>query len=231
MPFPSVLNTFNRPATTDRLNNPSHSALHNTVSSAVGQIEQVIGRDGNNSVAGSLIYQIRSADSDGGGHVQVANKGGTGQTTFTKGDILVATSSSVLAKFAIGPSGNFLKTNSSTASGFEYVPASGKILGSASSVVVRETEGNASIFTASIVGSVLGAGNAVRTRVDWFTEQIYSGSIVARMNYGNNNVGSVQLALAGNMGIVNSVFGFFEHIFICLYLLEISYNNLSQYIH
>src|SRR3990167_9730614 len=96
--FPSVLSTFNRPSTTSRLDNPSHSALHNTVSSAVGQIEAVIGRNGDNSVAGTLTYQIQSPDSDGGGHVQTANKGGTGQTTYNKGDIMVATSSSVISK-------------------------------------------------------------------------------------------------------------------------------------
>lgn len=100
--FPSVLNTFNRPTTTDRLNSPSHSALHNTVSSALGQVEAVIGVDGINSVVGTMMYDLRSPASGGGGHVQTAIKGGTGQTTYTKGDILAASSSSVLTKVAVG---------------------------------------------------------------------------------------------------------------------------------
>src|SRR3990167_8529043 len=108
MPFPSTLSTFNRPSTTDRLNSPSHSALHNTVSSALGQVEAVIGVAGANSVVGTFEYHVRSPPSDGGGHVQTANKGGTGQTVYTKGDILVAQSSSVVTKIAVGSDGEVL---------------------------------------------------------------------------------------------------------------------------
>ncbi len=95
MAFPSTLSTFNRPTPTDRLNSPSHSALHNTVSSALGQVEAVIGVEGSASVVGSLQYLIKSPASNGGGHVQGAAFGGTGQTTFTKGNLLVAQSASV----------------------------------------------------------------------------------------------------------------------------------------
>lgn len=119
--FPSTFSVFNRPTVNDRLNSPAHSTLHNSVSSAVGQLEAVIGRDGDSSIAGTLIYQIRSADSNGGGHVQTANKGGTGQTAFTKGDILVATSSSVLAKLAVtGIDGQALVADSATAAGVKW---------------------------------------------------------------------------------------------------------------
>lgn len=119
--FPSVLNTFSRPTTTDKLNSPSHSGLHNTVSSALGQVEAFLGVIGANSVVGTLSYDVRSPASGGGGHVQTANKGGTGQTAFTKGDILVATSSSVLTKLAIGVSdGAVLIVNSSVASGLQW---------------------------------------------------------------------------------------------------------------
>lgn len=123
--FPSTLSTFNRPSPTDRLNSPSHSALHNTVSSALGQVEAVIGVDGANSVVGTLQYLIKSPASDGGGHVQSANKGGTGQTTYTKGDLLVASSSSVLTKLATGISGQTLLVNTTTASGVEWGQPSG----------------------------------------------------------------------------------------------------------
>ena len=131
MPFPSVLNTFNRPTTTDRLNSPSHSALHNVVSSALGQVEAVIGVDGANSVVGTMVYNIRSPASDGGGHVQTASKGGTGQTTYAKGDILIASSSSVLTKLAVGGAGQVFIVNDTTATGVGWgsvtgVPASVK---------------------------------------------------------------------------------------------------------
>lgn len=120
MPFPSVLSTFNRPTPTDRLNSPSHSALHNTVSSALGQVEAVIGVDGANSVVGTLMYNVRSPGSNGGGHVQTANKGGTGQTTYAKGDMLVATSSSVLAKLALGANETFLQVDTNQATGVKW---------------------------------------------------------------------------------------------------------------
>ena len=73
MAFPSTLSTFSKPASTDRLNSPSHSGLHNTVSSALGQVEAVIGVDGANSVLGTIMSDLRNPDSPGGGHVQAAN--------------------------------------------------------------------------------------------------------------------------------------------------------------
>ena len=119
--FPSILNTFSRPTTTDKLNSPSHSSLHNTVSSALGQIEAMIGVVGVNSVVGTLSYDVRSPGSDGGGHVQTAIRGGTGQTTFIKGDILVAQSASVLSKLAVSPVNDYaLTTDSSTSSGVKW---------------------------------------------------------------------------------------------------------------
>lgn len=103
MPFPSVLSSFPIPTASSRLNSPSHSALHNQVSSALGQVEAVIGVEGTNSVVGTLEYLIKSPGSSGGGHIQGAAFGGTGQTTFNQGDILVAQSASVLSKLAVSP--------------------------------------------------------------------------------------------------------------------------------
>lgn len=126
MSFPSVFSTFNRPNPTDRLNNPSHSALHNTVSSAVGQLEAVIGQDGNNSVLGTLIGDLRSPGSPGGGHVQTANKGGTGQVTYSKGDILIASSASVLTKLSLPGIDNYsLTTDQTQFTGIKWAPSGG----------------------------------------------------------------------------------------------------------
>lgn len=120
MSFPSTLSVFNRPQATDRLNSPSHSALHNTVSSAVGQLEAVMGLADSNSVLGTIIGDLRSPGSGGGGHIQTANAGGTGQTTFTKGDILVASSTSVLSKLSVGPNGQSLVADSTQSSGIRW---------------------------------------------------------------------------------------------------------------
>ncbi len=119
MTFPSTLSTFNRPSPTDRLNSPSHSALHNTVSSAVGQIEAVIGLT-TTSLIGTLMYDVHSPDSNGGGHVQTANKGGTGQTNYNKGDVLVGQSSSILTKLGVGVDGQALIADSTQAVGIKW---------------------------------------------------------------------------------------------------------------
>jgi hypothetical protein len=119
--FPSVLNTFTRPTTTDKLNSPSHSGLHNTVSSALSQVEAFLGVVGDNSVVGTLSYNVRSPASDGGGHIQAVNKGGTGLTAFTKGDLLVGQSSSVLTKLAVSATqGYALITDSTTNVGLKW---------------------------------------------------------------------------------------------------------------
>lgn len=122
MAFPSTFSAFNTVSPSDRLNNPSHSALHNSVSSAVGQIQAVIGlNDGPNASAiGTLMHDIRSPDSDGGGHIQAVNKGGTGQTAYMKGDLLVATSSSVLARLAVGGNNQVLVADSSAPAGVKW---------------------------------------------------------------------------------------------------------------
>lgn len=150
--FPSILNTFNRPTPTDRLNSPSHSALHNTVSSALGQVEAFIGRVGDSSTLGTLVYDVRSPDSGGGGHVQSANKGGTGQTSYTKGDLLVATSSSVISKLAAGIDGQVLFANSSTASGVQWSNG----VGTAESLIPINASGNNTTGTGTFTTSILG---------------------------------------------------------------------------
>lgn len=116
--FPSVVSSFTDPLPAQKLNNPSHSAIHSSVNAAVEQLETFIGTL--SSAAGTLMYDIRAAGSNGGGHVQTANKGGTGQTSFTKGDVLVATSSSVLAKLAVGVDGQALLVDSSVAAGVKW---------------------------------------------------------------------------------------------------------------
>lgn len=120
MTYSSTFSTFNKPNPTDRLNNPSHSALHNTVSSAIGQLEAVVGLAGDSSVLGTIIGDLRSPASGGGGHVQGAAFGGTGQTTFTKGDMLVATSASVITKLAVGTDGQSPVADSTAASGIRW---------------------------------------------------------------------------------------------------------------
>lgn len=211
--FPSTLSTFARPTTTDRLNNPSHSALHNTVSSAVGQIEAVIGLS-TSSAVGSLMYDVRSPDSDGGGHVQTANKGGTGQTSYTKGDLLVATSSSVVAKLAVGADGLTIVSDSSVAAGLKWgTPRLTKIIASVlSSIVAQGTVAETSIFSIAIPGSTLGTNNAVRATVNVrdMTFEGTTASVILQATYGGARVASVLIAGHSSADLGNGTRGKFE---------------------
>lgn len=98
MAYPNNLDSFTDPQPTDRLNSPSHSGIEIAQNTALESIQSVVGIV---SSTYGITYDVRSPNSNGGGHVQTANKGGTGQTVYTKGDLLVAQSSSVLTKVAI----------------------------------------------------------------------------------------------------------------------------------
>lgn len=194
--FPSTLSTFARPTTTDRLNNPSHSALHNTVSSAVGQIEAVIGTDA--SILGTIIGDLRNPNSNGGGHVQTANKGGTGQTSYAKGDLLVATSSSVISKLAAGQDGQTLVADSSVASGIKWGAAPGSKISVSASVISFIGSSNptpdVSILSVTIPGSTLGTNNAIEATLSTVLNTFNNGaSILTKMTYGGAIISSLLL--------------------------------------
>lgn len=119
MAYPSTLTTLTNPNANDKLNSPSHSSIHSAENTAITELQTFVGTLA--STAGTLIYDIRATASDGGGHVQGVNKGGTGQTAYTKGDLLVASSSSVLTKLAVGATdGQVLKVDSTKATGLTY---------------------------------------------------------------------------------------------------------------
>lgn len=99
--FPSILTSYTNPNPTDRLNSPSHSGIETNQNLGVSQLENVIGVEGATSVVGSFQYLVKSPASNGGGHVQTPGTGGTGQTTYSKGDVLVAQSAAVISKLAI----------------------------------------------------------------------------------------------------------------------------------
>lgn len=50
----------------------------------------------------------------------IAGVGGTGQTSYTKGDLLAATGAAALGKLAVGTNGQVLRANSATATGLEW---------------------------------------------------------------------------------------------------------------
>ncbi len=192
MAFPSTLSSFSKPTTADRLNSPSHSGLHNTVSSALGQVEAVIGVDGANSVLGTIMSDLRNPDSGGGGHVQTTNKGGTGQTVLTKGDILVAQSSSVLSKLAVGNDGQALVANSSVASGVNWGIPNVKptiIVYSVASVETWTKPANLSYIEVELVaGGASGDGDGNQFAGDGGGAGGYAKTVIVASNLGVTEV-------------------------------------------
>lgn len=194
--YPSTISSFTDPQPTDRLNSPAHSAIHSSVNAAVEQIERFVGTT--SSAIGTLMYDIRAAASNGGGHVQTAAKGGTGQTTFTKGDLLVATGPSVLTKLAVGTDGQILSASSVAAAGVAWVNSqSSKVFASVvSSMIGSNTVAEASIFSATIPGSTLGIDNAIRATVN-IRDFAFAGatsSVLLQGVYGGARVASVLLS-------------------------------------
>lgn len=149
--FPSTIGTFTNPVASNKLNSPSHSAIETAQNNELIQIENVIGVDGASSIIGTIIGDLRSPGSNGGGHVQTANKGGTGQISYTKGDLLIATSTSVLSKLAVGADGFALLADSTAQTGMSYQ-------GVATATTIQNetfTYARASVISASVYGIIL----------------------------------------------------------------------------
>lgn len=190
--FPSILNTFNIVNLTDRLNNPSHSTLHNSVGSVLTQVETVIGVDGVNSVVGTMMYDLRSPASKGGGHVQGAAFGGTGQTSFIKGDLLIATSASVISKLAIGADNQVLVASSVTSTGVVWATPNTTKITTNTSILTIFASPETSIITVTIPGSTLGINNAIRATAYINNYRAAgSSSVVLKAIYAGGTVASV----------------------------------------
>lgn len=201
--WPSTLTSYTDPQPTDRLNSPSHSSIESAQNDGIEKLETFIGTL--SSAVGTLVYDIRAAASDGGGHVQGANKGGTGQTSYTKGDMLVASSSSVIGKLAVGLDNQILAANSSTASGLNWVnsPAN-KVYVNHSLLTIGPNPVETSVFSTTLTGSTIGTTNAIRTIMfvqDWATDTTQCSTLTT-MFYGGQPVASIViLPTAGSLNI------------------------------
>lgn len=113
-------------------------------------LETKVGID-NSSIVTSLDYLVKNPLSTGGGHIQSANLGGTGQTNFVKGDILVASSSSVLSKLSVGLNGTVPTADSTASAGLSY-----QAVATAQTIQNQtNTYARASVVSASVYGVIL----------------------------------------------------------------------------
>lgn len=194
MAFPSTFSALVDPQASDRLNNPSHSALHQSENEAIEAIERAIGTD--SSILGTIIGDLRNPNSSGGGHVQTANRGGTGQTSFTKGDMFVATSSSVIAKLAVGANDQVLVADSAQAAGVKWSTNPGTKIGTSASVIsLFNSSSETSLLSVAIPASILGTNNVVRATVFIKRLTTSSGDDVGdfRANIGTTSVATVRV--------------------------------------
>lgn len=210
--YPSTLTSFSNPLPTDRLNSPSHSSVETAQNTAITELQTYVGVNtgASASTVGTLLYDIKSPASDGGGHIQTAIRGGTGQTTFTKGDILVASNSSTLSKLAVGSDNQILQVNSSNASGLNWANNNTNKISTSASVVTVTEGAVGSVYSVNIPGSTLGINNAIRSTIpitSWgFPNQ---NSVIAVARYGGQTVGSIMMTSIGG-----SVVGAFRHLIV-----------------
>lgn len=211
MAFPSVLSTISNPTPTNKLNSPSHSGIETAQNTAIGEIENFVGTL--SSVQGTLLYDIRSQNSNGGGHIQTADHGGTGQTSFNKGDILVGQSSSVLTKLAVGADGKAIVADSTSQTGLSY---QGVITAPAIQNQTY-TYAKASVISSSVYGVILqntpsvisgGMGLVVQFPTAAATSlialQVYTsaGSVAALIKYPDLTLPNPSNITASMLGIV-----------------------------
>ena len=189
--WPSVLSSITDPAATDRLNAPSHSSIESAQNDAIEKLETFIGTL--SSAVGTLVYNIRAAASNGGGHVHTAVLGGTGQITYTKGDMLAAQSSSVLSKLAVGLNEQRLIADSAEASGVKWVSGAGNRVFTSVITGLESAAAETSLISASIPASTLGATGAVRVILPFRCDNLGGPSIFARLQYGGGTIASVLL--------------------------------------
>lgn len=181
----------------------------NSPQAEITALETKVGVDGSADTT-SLDYLVKNAASDGGGHVQKANKGGTGQTSYTKGDLLVATSSSVLGKVGVGVNDTVLLADSTQTAGVRWAnPPGSKISNSGLTSTTTTLQGSSSVFgsimSVTIPASTLGTSGAIRTKV--YFSDFGTGnpgfSILLAACYGNTRVSSVVVSTGAALSSVS----------------------------
>lgn len=201
--FPTTIDDFTNPISSNPLNNPSHSEQHQNINDAVEALEAKVGVNGS-AVTTSHDYkiaQLESGKEDALGFTpeDAVNKENTTidtsttkyptvnllktgldaktdkSTLTTKGDIYAASSASTPARLGVGNNGEVLTADSSTATGLKWAAAAG---------------GGASLWT-TITGTR--ASNTTITVATDLTAIFKKGMIVRWQESGVDKVGMVSI--------------------------------------
>lgn len=138
-----------------------------TVTLADGNSVTVIPDTGaaNNFLTGissaGVITKAQPAFSSLAGSVTAA-QGGTGQTAYTKGDVLAASGSSALNKVAVGADGQVLTADSSQAAGVKWAAASTLLDYQKAGAAIAGDGTDKTLFTYTLPAGSLAAGKGVR---------------------------------------------------------------------
>ncbi len=155
--------------------------------------------------------ECRNADNITSGTL-LATKGGTGATSYTKGDLLAASSSTALSKLGVGTNGQVLRANSATATGLEWgadyvgtvtsVTGSGAISVSNGTTTPAVSVASASTSVAGVVqlSDSTGTTSSVLAATPTAVKAAYDLAAAAVPAAGGTFTGD--LALGANVGLV-----------------------------
>ena len=142
-----------------------------------------------------------------------ANKGGTGQTSYTTGDLLYASSSSALSKLGIGTS-NYVLTSSGTAPQWTAVTGTGSIVRSTSPSFATSINTASSSFdvfnTTATTINAFGAASTINFGVYSIgnTINIYGPQIVLGGDTGDNDPPVISTGLNNGDSLVLQPYGY-----------------------
>lgn len=182
------------------------------------------GQIGSTSVQAALeevSSECRNATNITSGTLAV-DRGGTGTGSYTKGDLLVASGATALAKLTAGTNGHVLHANSATATGLEWGAIGGGTVTSVSgsgaiSVATGTTTPVISVAaaTTSVVGVVqlsdsTSTTSSVLAATPTAVKAVYNLAVAALPNAGGTMTGALEIGATGSLVFEGSIADGFE---------------------